>query len=77
MPIFEEAIAATTQQRDILLGIDLLRLNNADVKFIEINAIPNFIHSQKINQSLNVPFFEHARRVVYGLRSDRPSIIQP
>ncbi len=75
MPIFAGAIAATSSKRYILLGIDLLCLNNGDVTFIEINAIPNFIHSKKVNQTLNVPFFEHTMRIIYGLGSDRLSQI--
>ncbi|MGB3300995.1 MAG: hypothetical protein WBA76_22225 [Phormidesmis sp.] len=71
MPILAGAIAATSSKRYLLLGIDLLPLENGEVKFIEINAIPNFIHSKKVNQTLNVPFFEHTMRVIYGLGSDR------
>lgn len=70
-PVLSEAIAATSPKRYILLGIDLLPLEDGSIKFIEINAIPNFIHSSKINQELNVPFFEHTMSVIYGLGSDR------
>ncbi|MEM9091453.1 MAG: hypothetical protein AAGC93_22275 [Cyanobacteria bacterium P01_F01_bin.53] len=70
-PVFEEALSATSIRRYILLGIDLLPLENGDIKFIEVNAIPNFIHSKHVNQELNVPFFEHVMRVVYGMGSDR------
>ncbi|MEO1396779.1 MAG: hypothetical protein AAFV90_28180 [Cyanobacteria bacterium J06634_5] len=70
-PVLQEAIAASSHKRYIFLGIDLLPLNDGNIKFIEINAIPNFIHSPKINQELNVPFFEHAMRVMYGIGSDR------
>jgi len=66
-PVLSEAIAHTSLTRYILLGIDLLRLEDDSIQFIEINAIPNFIHSPKINQLLNVPFFEHTMRVIYGL----------
>jgi len=70
-PIFEEAIAASSEKRYILLGLDFLLLKDDNIRFIEINAIPNFIHSKRTNELLNVPFFEHTMRVVCGMRSDR------
>ena len=73
MPVFEEAITASSEKRYILLGLDFLLLKDDNIKFIEINAIPNFIHSKRTNQLLNVPFFEHTMRVIYGLESDRLS----
>ncbi|MEL6554549.1 MAG: hypothetical protein AAFQ63_13925 [Cyanobacteria bacterium J06621_11] len=75
MPVFEGAIAASSEKRYILLGLDFLLLKDDNIKFIEINAIPNFIHSKRTNQLLNVPFFEHTMRVIYGLGSDRFSAL--
>lgn len=71
LPVLENTLKATSSKRYLLLGIDLLPLENGTIKFIEINAIPNFVHSQKVNQQLNVVFFEHVMRVIYGLGSDR------
>ena len=70
-PIFEEAIAASSEKRYILLGLDFLLLKDDNIRFIEINAIPNFIHSKRTNELLNVPFFEHTMRIIYGMGSDR------
>ena len=71
LPVLAEAIAATSSKRYILLGIDYLRLEDGNIRFIEINAIPNFVHSPKINKMLNIPFFEHTMRIMFGLESDR------
>ncbi|NEP63663.1 MAG: tubulin--tyrosine ligase family protein, partial [Symploca sp. SIO2G7] len=77
LPIFQNTLNATSTKRYLLLGIDLLPLENGAVKFVEINAIPNFVHSQRINQQLNVHFFKHVMRVIYGLDSNRLLKVQP
>lgn len=70
-PVFDQALAASSALEYIILGIDLLLLNNGEIRFIEINAIPNFIHSPQVNEQVNVPLFAHVMRMVYGLGSDR------
>ncbi|MEO1591615.1 MAG: hypothetical protein AAFU71_10020 [Cyanobacteria bacterium J06632_22] len=70
-PALQSALKATTEKRYLLLGIDLLPLETGGIRLIEINAIPNFVHSQTINQGLNVFFFEHVMRLIYGFGSDR------
>jgi hypothetical protein len=39
--------------------------------FIEINAIPNFVHSRRVNERLNIPMLEHVMRVATGCYSHR------
>ncbi len=70
-PILEETLSATSQRQYLILGIDVLVLDDGNLKFIEINAIPNFVHSPSINRELNVPLFEHVMRMVYGLDTNR------
>jgi len=70
-PIMEETLAATSPRHYLILGIDVLVLDDGNLKFIEINAIPNFVHSPSINRELNVPLFEHVMRMVYGLGTER------
>lgn len=70
-PVFKEALEASSPLSYILLGIDLLVLKTSDIRFIEINAIPNFIHSKKINQGVNIPLFYHMMRLMYGLKTPR------
>jgi len=70
-PILEEQIAASSSEQYIMLGVDFLFLKNKGLKFIEINSIPNFIHSRHINENLNIPFFENAMRLMFGLPHKR------
>ncbi|MEL6137385.1 MAG: hypothetical protein AAFQ61_03170 [Cyanobacteria bacterium J06626_23] len=75
LPVLQPSLRATTDRRYLLLGIDLLPLESGSVRFIEINAMPNFVHSQAINQGLNVFFFEHVMRMIYGFGSPRFALI--
>lgn len=70
-PVFKESLKASSQLRYILLGIDFLVLKNDGIRFIEINAIPNFVHSSAINDQVNIPLFTHMMRLVYGLGTTR------
>ena len=70
-PIMAQTLSATSPRQYLILGIDVLVLDDGNVKFIEINAIPNFVHSPSINRELNVPLFEHVMRMVYGLDTGR------
>ncbi|MCP8900038.1 tubulin--tyrosine ligase family protein [Gilvimarinus xylanilyticus] len=67
LPVLEPAIAASSERRYLLLGIDFLRREDGSIVFIEINAIPNFVHTSEINQQLNTPFFEHCMYAVSGV----------
>lgn len=70
-PVFRQALSASSPLKYIILGIDLLLLKSGEIRFIEINAIPNFIHAPVINDQVNVPLFAHVMRMIYGLGSDR------
>ena len=76
-PVFGQALSASSELKYIILGIDLLLLNTGDIRLIEINAIPNFIHSPTINSRVNVPLFAHVMRMVYGLGSSRFLALPP
>ncbi len=71
LPVLEENLQASNPLRYLLLGIDALLLDNGDLTFIEINAIPNFLHTPEIDEKVNIPLFEHVMRIIYGLGSDR------
>ncbi|PCI64593.1 MAG: hypothetical protein COB37_00570 [Kordiimonadales bacterium] len=58
LPVLEESRAATDQDTFLMLGIDALMLEGKGVKLIEINAAPNFVHTDEINEDVNIPFFE-------------------
>ncbi len=75
-PVFKQTLEASSHLRYILLGIDLLVLQNGGIRFIEINAIPNFVHSPGINHQVNIPLFTHMMRLIYGLGTSRFKIIQ-
>jgi len=68
-PLFDELRDASSQNRYIMLGIDFLLQNDGGLQFIEVNAIPNFIHSDLINRQLNVPFFADSIRLMLGLEA--------
>lgn len=71
LPILEEALAATEPNRYILLGIDVIPLDDGGLKFIEINAIPNFNHNAHLNTNLNTPFFTEVIKGMIGVGSRR------
>lgn len=71
LPILQDTLKATSPTRYIMLGIDVMPLDNGEVKFIEINAIPNFNHNANVNTHLNTPFFTEAIKGMIGLGSDR------
>lgn len=71
LPVLKEALDASSHNRYILLGIDVIPLDDGGLKFIEINAIPNFNHNQHLNSNLNTPFFTEAIKGMIGEESNR------
>ena len=67
LPVLKPAVTASSSRRYLLLGIDFLRREDGSIVFIEINAIPNFVHTHEINQQLNTPFFEHCISTMVGM----------
>lgn len=67
LPVFRELLEASSETRYVMLGVDFLLQHKGGVQFIEVNCIPNFIHSPAINAELNVPFFSDALRLMVGL----------
>ena len=65
-PLFNECLEASDKYRYTLLGIDLLPQKNNQIKLIEINTYPNFIHSKEVNTEVNTPFFEAAIKTMLG-----------
>jgi hypothetical protein len=75
IPIFDPCISASSQDEYILLGIDLLLQKHGGIKIVEINTMPNYIHSGRINQEVNVPLFaDIVARLALGV--ERPSLRQ-
>lgn len=56
-PVLSELIAASSTREYGLLGIDLLYDKHNNPTLIEINSKANFVHTDTINHSLNIPFF--------------------
>jgi hypothetical protein len=77
IPALEDVLAATSPLRYLILGTDALLLDDGGLKFIEINAIPNFLHSPNIDEEVNIPLFEHVMRIIYGIGSNRFSSLSP
>lgn len=70
-PVIESQLKASSEKHYLLLGVDLLLQNSRQTQLIEINGIPNFVHTNSINNQLNIPFFEHSIRVMTGLSAPR------
>ena len=69
-PIFAEAKAASDRDSFILLGIDILLQASGDIKLIEINTFPNFLHTPEITDGLNIPFFIAAIKTMLDCEVD-------
>lgn len=68
IPVFDRCISASSQNEYILLGIDLLLQKHGGIKIVEINTMPNYIHSDQINQEVNIPLFANViSRIVLGV----------
>lgn len=70
-PLFQEVLSASSHNRYLLLGIDFLLQKDGGLQFIEVNAIPNFVHSHSINNQLNIPFFTEALKQICELEAPR------
>lgn len=68
-PIFADAKEASSRDDYILLGIDLLLRKSGDIKLVEINTFPNFVHTQEITEHVNIPFFVAAIKTMLGCRA--------
>lgn len=71
VPMLFDVVQSAGEREYLMLGLDYMVLANGEVKWIELNAIPNFVHTSRINRELNVPFFEQAMRWLYGLNAPR------
>lgn len=69
-PIFVDAKAASDRDSYILLGIDVLLQESGDIKLIEINTFPNFLHTPEITEEVNVPFFMAAIKTMFDCDVD-------
>jgi hypothetical protein len=69
-PIFAEAKAASDRDSYILLGIDILLQASGDIKLIEINTFPNFLHTPEITDEVNIPFFIAAIKTMLDCEID-------
>jgi prolyl 4-hydroxylase len=56
LPIFQPCIDASSDYEYVLLGIDVILVKNGEVRLVEVNTVPNFIHTNEINTKVNVPF---------------------
>ncbi len=71
LPVLEPCRRASSKSRYVLLGADLLLQTGKQAKLIEINVMPNFIHTSAINNKVNIPFFTAVLRTMYGLGDDQ------
>lgn len=70
VPLLRECACACGKDQYLLLGVDVLLTGENGVKLIEINTMPNFIHTDEINREVNVPFFTAVMRTLLGGRDE-------
>jgi len=73
-PALEELLSASSKSEYIMLGVDYLfqkdQDENKSIKIIEVNAIPNFIHTRKVDQQVNIPFITSSIKTMLGESCD-------
>jgi len=73
-PVLAKCVEASSVDSYALLGIDLLFQRSGDIKIIEVNTMPNFIHSPQIIREVNTPFFvDLLARIALDL--ERPGLL--
>lgn len=65
-PVLGTCVDSSGRDRYLLLGVDVLFQRNGGLKLVEINTHPNFVHSDEVNEKVNVPFFEASLQTVLG-----------
>jgi hypothetical protein len=73
-PVLARCVGASSVDRYALLGVDLLLQRSGTIKIVEVNTMPNFIHSPQIIRDVNVPLFaDILARVVLDV--ERPGLM--
>ena len=65
-PILESTRHASSPLDYTMLGMDVLLREDDSVRLLEINTVPNFIHSREIIERVNIPFFKAAISAMLG-----------
>jgi hypothetical protein len=74
-PVLARCVEASSVDRYALLGVDLLFQRTGAIQIVEVNTMPNFIHSPQIIRDVNVPLFaDILARVVLDV--ERPGLMQ-
>nr|CRH04861.1 Putative Procollagen-proline dioxygenase [Candidatus Magnetococcus massalia] len=63
-PIMDSVLQASSEDRYLLLGIDLLYQEDGGVQLVEINTVPNFIN--KVQDEVTIPFLTGAIKIMLG-----------
>jgi len=74
-PVLADCVAASDRDRYIILGVDTMIRRDHTVRLIEVNTFPNFIHTQRVNDTVNVPLFEATVRTITGGPDPRFEVI--
>lgn len=75
-PVLASCLEASSEERYALLGIDVMLLESGEVRLIEINTVPNFMHTAEINIEVNVPFIRAAIRRMLDVPGDEGMLVQ-
>ena len=70
-PALQDCINQSSRTSYTILGIDFLTQKGGDIKILEINTMPNFIHSKKINETVNIGLFHATMQKLLGFDDNR------
>lgn len=68
-PVLESTRQASSSTDYLILGVDVLLQEDGSASLLEINTIPNFIHSPDIIKGVNIPFFKATLSTMLGDQS--------
>ena len=74
-PVLLDVLGETSPIYYAILGADVILEIAGNLRLIEINSFPNFIHTDDINSKVNVPFLTSVLELVTGTRENRNELI--
>lgn len=76
-PLWAPTVAASTETDYAVFGLDFLFCKGGAVCLLEVNNMPNFIHSRVINEEVNTPFWrEVMAMLMVGAETGAPRLIR-
>ena len=70
LPVLSDLTAECEADKFAILGIDTLLKQDGTLALIRIHSFPNFMMTQKINDTVHVPLFENILKAMVGRSSE-------